>query len=89
MTAFSCCFFTLHSSFNHSGWRCWRAIYYFAFGLSSIFFVSHGIILHGLETQTARMSLDWMMWMLVTNLVGAAVYAARVSSVPHVSFACR
>lgn len=29
------------------------------------------------------------MWMLVTNLVGAAVYAVRVSSVPHVFSACR
>jgi adiponectin receptor len=30
----------------------------------------------------ARMSLSWMGWMAASNLVGAAIYAARVSGLP-------
>jgi adiponectin receptor len=54
-------------------------MFYVAFGLSSISYVSHGIILHGWETQASRISLDWMSWMATVNLVGATIYVARVS----------
>lgn len=38
----------------------------------------HGILLHGLAVQISRMSLASMGWMGTANLVGAAIYAARV-----------
>jgi adiponectin receptor len=41
-------------------------------------FVAHGLIIHGWALQSAHMSLLWMAWMATSNLVGAAIYAARV-----------
>jgi adiponectin receptor len=40
----------------------------------------HGFLIHGWEVQTARMSFVWVGWMAVANLVGAAVYVARVGN---------
>lgn len=54
-------------------------MFYVAFGLSSLSFIGHGIVRHGLETQTERMSLKWMGCMASVNLVGAMIYAAQVS----------
>jgi adiponectin receptor len=54
-------------------------MFYVAFGLSSVSYVGHGIVLHGWETQLSRMSLDRMGQMAIVNLVGATIYAARVS----------
>jgi adiponectin receptor len=54
-------------------------MFYIAFGLTSLSFIGHGIVRHGLETQTERMSLKWMGWLASVNLVGAMIYAARVS----------
>ena len=51
---------------------------YAGFGLSSVVFIIHGLILHGWKVQNDRMSLIWMAWMGTSNLVGAAIYAARV-----------
>jgi adiponectin receptor len=53
-------------------------MFYAGFGLSSLIFIVHGIIVIGWEAQKARMSLIWMSWMAAANLTGAAVYAARV-----------
>ncbi|KAK7943070.1 hemolysin-III family protein [Apiospora aurea] len=58
--------------------RHWRACFYAGFGLSSIIFIVHGLVLHGWELQSSRMSLVWMGWMATSNLVGAAIYATRV-----------
>lgn len=57
------------------------------FGLSSIIFVVHGLLIHGWELQKSRMSLVWMGWMAAANLVGAGVYAARVTL--HPTEGCR
>jgi adiponectin receptor len=53
-------------------------MFYAVFGLSSISFVIHGLILYGWEVQKGRMSLVWIGWMATANLLGAAIYAARV-----------
>lgn len=70
---------TVSPRFASPQFRHWRAVFYAGFGLSSIIFVIHGLLLHGWELQTTRMSLKFMGWMGATNLLGAAVYAARVS----------
>jgi adiponectin receptor len=70
---------TLGPHFDSSHLRRWRAAFYSAFGLSSITFVIHGIVLYGWEIQKSRMSLGWMGWMAVVNLFGATIYAARVA----------
>ncbi|KAK8045041.1 hypothetical protein PG993_005065 [Apiospora rasikravindrae] len=77
-TALACGIFTLNPHFSSPKFRHWRACFYAGFGLSSIIFVVHGLVLHGWEVQRSRMSLVWMGWMATSNLVGAAVYAARV-----------
>ena len=52
---------------------------YSALGLSAIVFVSHGLLLHGWEVQKHRMGLVWMGRMGALNLIGAVIYATRVS----------
>jgi hypothetical protein len=64
-------------------------MFYVAFGLSSVSYVGHGIVLHGWETQLSRMSLDRMGQMAIVNLVGATIYAARVSHRFEQSTSCR
>lgn len=51
---------------------------YSGLGLSAIVFIIHGLIIHGWEIQKHRMSLAWMGLMAAFNLIGAAIYAARV-----------
>ncbi|OAA75987.1 Hly-III-related protein [Akanthomyces lecanii RCEF 1005] len=76
-TALCCTIFTLTPSFVTPQFRKWRASFYAGFGLSSIIFVVHGLVIHGWELQKSRMSLVWMGWMATANLVGACIYAAR------------
>ncbi|EGX89007.1 hemolysin-III channel protein Izh2, putative [Cordyceps militaris CM01] len=77
-TALCCMIFTLTPAFVTPQYRHIRASFYAGFGLSSIIFVAHGLLLHGWELQKSRMSLVWMGWMATANLVGAAIYAARI-----------
>lgn len=76
--ALGCFFITLDPHFASPQYRRWRASMYAGFGLSSIIFVAHGLYVHGWELQRVRMSLNYMIWMGASNLVGAAIYAARV-----------
>ncbi|KJZ80318.1 hypothetical protein HIM_00168 [Hirsutella minnesotensis 3608] len=77
-TALCCAIFTLNPRFGTPEFRHWRASFFDAFGLSFVVFVVHGLALHGWELQRERMSLIWMGWMAAANLIGAAIYAARV-----------
>ncbi|KAI6081445.1 putative hemolysin-III channel protein Izh2 [Hypoxylon rubiginosum] len=77
-TALCCAIFTLNPYFGSPQFRRWRACFYAGFGLSSIIFIIHGLMLHGWERQKSHMSLVWMGWMATSNLVGAAIYAARI-----------
>ncbi|XWX00545.1 hypothetical protein V2A60_008565 [Cordyceps javanica] len=77
-TALCCTIFTLTPSFVTPQFRKWRASFYAGFGLSSVIFVIHGLWIYGWEVQRSRMSLVWMGWMATANLVGAAIYAARI-----------
>lgn len=79
VTALCCMFLTLSRRFGAPNFRHWRAIFYAAFGLSSVSFVIHRLMLHGWELQDSRMSLTWMYRMAAANLLGAAIYATRVS----------
>lgn len=81
-TATGCAVVTMNPVFITSKFRPWRASFYAGFGLSSIIFVLHGLYLHGWEMQNARMSLTYMLWMAISNLTGAALYAARVCVLP-------
>ena len=78
-SALFCGSLTLTPRFDSPQLRRWRALFYAAFGLSSVTFVMHGLILYGWEMQKRRMSLGRMSWMAAINLSGAIIYAARVS----------
>ncbi|KAF2172858.1 hypothetical protein M409DRAFT_62526 [Zasmidium cellare ATCC 36951] len=77
-TAVCCTYLTLAPDFASPRFRHWRASLYAGFGLSSIVFVLHGLLIYGWEVQKQRMSLISMGWMAVSNLVGAAIYATRI-----------
>ncbi|KAK8116169.1 hemolysin-III family protein [Apiospora sp. TS-2023a] len=77
-TALACGIFTLNPHFSSPQFRHWRACFYAGFGLRSVVFVVHGLVLHGWELQKARMSLVWMGWMAASNIVGAVLYATRI-----------
>ena len=51
---------------------------YACLGLSAIVFIIHGLIRHGWQEQSKRMSLPHMGLMAILNLTGAYAYAARV-----------
>jgi hypothetical protein len=89
ITALCCTFLTLSPRFGSPQFRHWRAMFYAGFGFSSIFFVIHGLVLYGWEVQRDRMSLVWMGWMATANLLGAAIYAARVSVIQFRDGNCR
>lgn len=76
--AVACTITTLNSRFRSPQLRPYRALMYTGLGLSAIGFVSHGLVRFGWETQLQRMSLDWMAWMAILNLTGAALYAVRL-----------
>ncbi|KAI1267146.1 putative hemolysin-III channel protein Izh2 [Xylariaceae sp. FL1019] len=77
-TAVCCGVLTLDPHFASPQFRRWRTCMYAGFGLSSIIFIIHGLVIHGWELQKLRMSLVWMCWMGTSNLVGATIYAARI-----------
>ena len=58
--AVCCMIFTLSPRFAKPQFRNWRASFYAGFGLSSVVFIVHGLILHGWELQKSWMSLVWM-----------------------------
>lgn len=77
-TALGCGYVTMHPKFITPEFRHWRACSYAGFGLSSVIFVVHGLLIHGWEVQKMRMSLVWMGWMGTANLTGAVIYVFRV-----------
>lgn len=89
LVAVACMVVTLSSGFSNPKVRPYRAALYTGLGLTGVLFVSHGIWLHGLHIQNDRMSLDWMALMAVLNLIGAAIYAARVSLTPPFNVSLR
>ncbi|KAF2758484.1 mPR-typeG-protein-coupled receptor [Pseudovirgaria hyperparasitica] len=76
--AAGCIITTMHPRFCTPHFRSYRAGMYTGLGLAAMFFVTHGIMLHGIEIQERRMALKWMLAMASFNIFGAAAYAARV-----------
>ena len=56
---------------------------YAGLGLSSVVFITHGILIYDWTIQYQRMSLGWMGLMAALNLLGAITYAARVGWLPE------
>lgn len=83
LAGFGCALSTLDPRFSRPRFRRWRAALYACFGLGSITFVVHGLLKHGWQLQKLRMSLVWMAWMAFFNIVGAVVYAVRVSEAKY------
>ncbi|KAK3360965.1 mPR-typeG-protein-coupled receptor [Lasiosphaeria ovina] len=78
ISALGCAVFTFDPRFRQPRFRRWRAALYAGFGFSSLLFVGHGLLLHGWALQKARMSLVWMAWMTLFNLVGVVAYVSRM-----------
>ncbi|TVY76015.1 ADIPOR-like receptor SPBC12C2.09c [Lachnellula suecica] len=76
--AAACIVTTLNPRFRSPLLRPYRAAMYAGLGLSALVFIIHGVIIHGWTIQNHRMSLRWMALMGGLNLIGAAVYAARI-----------
>lgn len=82
--ASACTTATMSHHFSTPSYRPYRAVRYASLGLAAFVFIFHGIWIYGFSIQNQRMSLSWMAWMGTFNVVGAVVYAARVS----LSFFC-
>ncbi|KAH8595165.1 mPR-like GPCR protein [Bisporella sp. PMI_857] len=73
-----CTIATFTPKFRHPTFRPYRTAMYAFLGLSSIVFITHGLIIYGWEVQNHRMSLLYMLITAMLNLLGAVVYAAKI-----------
>jgi adiponectin receptor len=51
---------------------------YVLLGLSAMVFITHRLIIYGWEIQNYRISLNYMLTIAMLNLLGAAIYTARI-----------
>ncbi|PVH68027.1 mPR-typeG-protein-coupled receptor [Cadophora sp. DSE1049] len=73
-----CAIAILSPKFRYPTLRPYRTVMYASLGLSTLVFMSHGLIIHGWETQNHRMSLTYVLATAVLNLLGAVVYTVRI-----------
>jgi adiponectin receptor len=78
-SASGCVAFSLYPMFSKPAFRMARASMYASLGLFAVVFVVHGLYLYGFAVQRRRLSMEWMILMALSNLLGAAFYALRVS----------
>jgi adiponectin receptor len=76
--AMACILATLTRRFRHPTLRPYRTVIYAFLGLSSMVFITHGLIIHGWDVQNHRMSLTYLLITGILNVLGAAVYVARI-----------
>jgi adiponectin receptor len=73
-----CTIATLTPKFRYPTFRVYRTVMYASLGLSTVAFITHGVIIHGWEIQNHRMSLTYLLITAVLNLLGAVIYTARI-----------
>jgi len=73
-----CTIATLTPKFRCPTFRVCRTVMYASLGLSAMAFITHGVIIHGWEIQNHRMSLTYLLITAMLNLLGAAIYTARI-----------
>ena len=78
-TLMFCAAVTLLPKFRTPEYHSWKVAIYTSLGLTGLVFIIHGLVVFGWETQNRRLPLLWVAGMAVTNLVGALIFAARVS----------
>ena len=83
LLAAACIITTFNARFRHPSLRPYRALMYAGLGFSALGFVTHGLYLYGFKVQKQRMSLDWMGYMAILNLIGAATYSLRLPEKAH------
>jgi len=76
--AAACTTVTLTPRCQYPTFRPYRTSMYLSLDLSAMVSITHGLIIHGWEIQSHRMGLTYMLTMAVLNLLGAAIYAARI-----------
>jgi len=79
LSACGCIFFTLHPRFVKPAFRTYRAMMYASLGLFGLVFILHGLYIYEFALQRRRFALEWVALMAALNLIGAVVYAMRVS----------
>jgi adiponectin receptor len=76
--AVACAAAILAPRFQHPNFRPYRTSMYVSLGLSAMAFITHGLIIYGWEIQNHRMGLNYMLTTAMLNLLGAAIYTARI-----------
>jgi adiponectin receptor len=76
--AVACAATILAPRFQHPTFRPYRTSMYVSLGLSAMVFITHGLTIYGWEIQNHRMGLSYMLTMAMLNLLGAAIYTARI-----------
>ncbi|KAH9903952.1 mPR-like GPCR protein [Xylariomycetidae sp. FL2044] len=69
---------TVNPRFRTPAFRTRRTILYTSLGLTAIVYVLHGIIVHGWEVQSQRMSLVWELLTAFLFILGGGLYALRI-----------
>lgn len=70
-----CIVVSVKPEFRTRSWRPFRAGMFTAMGLSAVFPVLHGLLLHGMEQMNNRIGLSWLVMQGYLYVLGAGIYA--------------
>ena len=73
-----CTVVSIDSKFRTPKWRTFRAAMFVAMGLSAVFPVIHGLILHGFASMDRRIGLTWLVVQGILYVAGAGLYAVGI-----------
>lgn len=77
---------SLNPLFRTASWRRFRAGMFIAMGLSAVFPVFHGLVLHGLHRLNRQIGLFWLVLQGFLYILGAATYAVCTSFLKNFQF---
>jgi adiponectin receptor len=74
----ACAVVILALRFQHPNFKPYQALIYVLLGLSAIVFIIYRIIIYSWEIQNHRIGLNYMLTIVILNLLGAVIYTARI-----------
>ena len=87
--AIACTIVSINPKFRTPLWRPFRASMFVCFGLSAVFPVLHGVRMYGMNHMQYSMGLYWVILQGFLYIIGAVLYAVRLSLRRLIAPGCR